>query len=160
MNCAFVTSVAGQSATAATVKPALMALTGGVCVPELPGITCTGSRGGFPGRHGSHANRAALFLATRAAHLHQDGRDTLKFAEDFVIHGLRHTFGTRLGESGADAFTIMKLMGHSSITISQRYVHPSSDAMQRAIKGLETVGTLLGTPDSKAKDKKSSKSNR
>jgi hypothetical protein len=29
-------------------------------------------------------------------------------------------FGTRLGESGADAFTIMRLMGHSTVTVSQR----------------------------------------
>jgi hypothetical protein len=31
----------------------------------------------------------------------------------------------------------MKLMGHSSITVSQRYVHPTSDSMKRAISGLE-----------------------
>ena len=55
---------------------------------------------------------------------------------DFVLHSLRHTFGTRLGESGADAFTIMKLMGHSTITVSQKYVHPSTDAMKAAIRGM------------------------
>ena len=31
----------------------------------------------------------------------------------------------------------MKLMGHSSIVVSQRYVHPSTDAMKRAISGME-----------------------
>ena len=31
-----------------------------------------------------------------------------------MLHSLRHTFGTRLGESGADAFTIMRLMRHST----------------------------------------------
>jgi integrase len=35
-------------------------------------------------------------------------RELLKFAADFVHHSLRHTFGTRLGEAGADAFTIMR----------------------------------------------------
>lgn len=53
-------------------------------------------------------------------------------SEDFVLHSLRHTFGTRLGEAGADAFTIMRLMGHSSVTVSQRYVHPSPEAVELA----------------------------
>jgi integrase len=34
---------------------------------------------------------------------------------------------------GADAFTIMKLMGHSTVMVSQRYVHPSPEAMERAV---------------------------
>lgn len=81
---------------------------------------------------------------------HKRVRDRLKLPEDFVLHSLRHTFGTRLGESGADAFSIMKLMGHSSITISQRYVHPSPEAIERTFAkfmGFEVpqVGTKTGT---------------
>lgn len=72
---------------------------------------------------------------------------------DFVLHSFRHTFGTRLGETGADAFTIMRLMGHSTATVSQRYVHPSPEAMESAVSRMETwnaarlrgVGTNLGT---------------
>jgi hypothetical protein len=41
-------------------------------------------------------------------HLHTKIRETLKLDPEFVIHCLRHTFLTRLGEAGADAFTIMK----------------------------------------------------
>jgi integrase len=63
-------------------------------------------------------------------------RSLLKFPSDFVLHSLRHTFGTRLGESGAEAFTIMKLMGHSSVTVSQRYVHPSPEAVELAYERL------------------------
>jgi site-specific recombinase XerD len=62
-------------------------------------------------------------------------RTLLKLPKDFVLHSLRHT---RLGESGADAFTIMKLIeGHSSVTVSQRYVHPSPESVERAVAGLE-----------------------
>ena len=59
-------------------------------------------------------------------------RELLKFPKDFVLHSLRHSFGTRLGEAGADAFTIMRLMGHSTVTVSQRYVHPSPEAVELA----------------------------
>jgi len=63
-------------------------------------------------------------------------RKLLKMPADFVLHSLRHTFGSRLGESGADAFTIMRLMGHSTVTISQRYVHPSPEAVELAFERL------------------------
>jgi integrase len=53
--------------------------------------------------------------------LHAEDRALVKMVpDDFVLHSLRHTFGMRLGESGADAFTIMQLMGHSSVTVSQK----------------------------------------
>ena len=60
-------------------------------------------------------------------------------SEEFVLHSLRHTFGTRLGEAGADAFTIMKLMGHSTITVSQRYVHPSPESVELAFERLTAL---------------------
>ena len=47
----------------------------------------------------------------------------------FVLHSLSHTFGTRLGDAGADALTIMRLMGHSEVTVSHRCVHPSPEAI-------------------------------
>jgi site-specific recombinase XerD len=67
-----------------------------------------------------------------------------------VLHSLRHTFGSRLGESGADAFTIMRLMGHSTVTVSQRYVHPSPEAVELAyerltVLNLQRAATLSAT---------------
>jgi integrase len=68
---------------------------------------------------------------------HAATRTLLKLPADCVLHSFRHTFGTRLGETGADAFTIMKLMGHSTVTVSQRYVHPSPEAMESAVTRME-----------------------
>jgi integrase len=79
-----------------------------------------------PRKHGlvfSRVNGDELTASELDQH-HDRVRTLLKLSAEFVLHSLRHTFGTRLGESGADAFTIMKLMGHSSVTVSQRYVHP------------------------------------
>jgi len=50
------------------------------------------------------------------------------------VHSLRHTMLTRLGEAGADAFTIMKIAAHSSVTVSQRHVHPTPEGMERAFE--------------------------
>jgi integrase len=38
----------------------------------------------------------------------------------FVLYSLRHTFLTRLGESGCDAWTLARIAGHSAIGISAR----------------------------------------
>jgi len=88
---------------------------------------------------------------------HRKVRDSLNLGPEFVPHSFRHTFGTRLGEAGADAFTIMRLMGHSSVTISQRYVHPSPETVESAISRMEAISTKkfelgieLGIPDNAA----------
>jgi integrase len=62
---------------------------------------------------------------------------TKTHAKKFRIYDLRHTYLTRLGESGADAFTIMKLAGHVSIETTQRYVHPTPERMETAMGNLE-----------------------
>jgi len=76
-------------------------------------------------------------LVTSLEHQHSKVREFLKMPEDFVVHSLRHTMLTRLGLLGVDAFTIMKIARHSSITISQRYVHPSPESVERAFEKLE-----------------------
>jgi integrase len=55
---------------------------------------------------------------------------------EFVLYALRHTFLTRLGDSGADAWTLMRIAGHSSIKQSVVYCHSSDKAMHAAIDGL------------------------
>ena len=42
-----------------------------------------------------------------------------------------------LGESGADAYEICKLMGHSNIQISARYVHPTPERIELAFASLD-----------------------
>jgi site-specific recombinase XerD len=61
----------------------------------------------------------------------------MKLPAHFVIHSLRHTMLTRLGEAGVDAFSIMRIAGHSSVTVSQRYVHPSPESLERAFEKLK-----------------------
>lgn len=51
----------------------------------------------------------------------------------FVLYTLRHTFLTRLGESGCDVWTLARIAGHSSIAMSSRYVHPSADKVLDAM---------------------------
>jgi len=66
----------------------------------------------------------------------QAKENNLKPIRPFVLYTLRHTFLTRLGESGCDAWTLARIAGHSSIGISSRYVHPSNDAVLSAMSRL------------------------
>jgi integrase len=81
------------------------------------------------------------FLVTSLNHQHSKLRRLLGLSDEFVIHSLRHTMLTRLGEDGVDAFTIMRIAGHSSITVSQRYVHPSPESLERAFERLEAFNS-------------------
>ena len=56
------------------------------------------------------------------------------------INALRHTFLTRLGESGCDPWTLARLAGHSGIAISSRYVHPSEQATAKASESIAIEG--------------------
>ena len=55
--------------------------------------------------------------------------------KNLTTHVARHTFGTRLGASGtAQAFEICKLMGHSNIGMTQRYINLSKDDLRKTMK--------------------------
>jgi integrase len=94
----------------------------------------------FPGRSSDSDN---AFLSTSLDGQHSRIRKALGLPKDFVLHSLRHTFLTRLGEAGVDAFTIMRIAGHSSVTVSQKYVHPSTEAMERAFERLEILNAVV-----------------
>jgi integrase len=63
------------------------------------------------------------------------GIDGLRF------HDLRHTFASRLVRNGIDIGTVRKLLGHSTLLVTQRYVH-SDEAMLRS-----AVGSLVRSKD-------------
>jgi len=57
----------------------------------------------------------------------------------FQPYILRHTALTQLAQAGCDAFTLARIAGHSSITITQRYIHPQADAIERAFAPLAAL---------------------
>lgn len=55
----------------------------------------------------------------------------------FRLYDLRHTFGTRMAMAGVDLMTLRELMGHSSITMTQKYCHPNAAHKVAAIQKME-----------------------
>ena len=81
----------------------------------------------------------AVIAATKldADYITRHGEVITAGMKPFAPYCLRHTALTRLAESGCDAFTLARIAGHSSITITQRYCHPQADAIERAFGALK-----------------------
>ena len=85
------------------------------------------------------SHRGSPFSVDTLGKMHGEVTKALKLSKEFVLHSLRHSMLTRLGESGADAFTIMRLAGHSTVVVSQRYIPPSPESVERAFERLEVL---------------------
>ena len=57
--------------------------------------------------------------------------------KDLVPHCLRHSTATRLLERGVDVYTVKEWLGHSSIKITERYLHLSPKKLSEAVGVLE-----------------------
>jgi hypothetical protein len=42
-----------------------------------------------------------------------------------------------LGESAVDAYAIKKIMGHSTVKVSERYIHPSEGAVRLTLEKVQ-----------------------
>src|SRR5271170_3444499 len=60
-----------------------------------------------------------------------------KIERYFRLYALRHTFATRAVEAGTDLPTLSSLLGHASILMTMRYVHPAAEQKKTAMEKFE-----------------------
>ena len=61
----------------------------------------------------------------------------------FVLYDLRHTFATRMVESGCDLPTLAAILGHSSLRMVMKYVHPTEAHQAEVMRHYETANRKL-----------------
>jgi len=60
--------------------------------------------------------------------------------EHATLHKFRHTYATRLLESGCDIVTVQHLMGHSDLDTTRQYLNPDDTLKRAAVKKLTLPG--------------------
>jgi hypothetical protein len=76
-------------------------------------------------------------LRRNASALKIEGKRGPAFSANFALRALRHTMLTRLGKSGVDVFTPMKIAGRGSIVGAQRSIHPAPEAVECVFERLQ-----------------------
>lgn len=62
--------------------------------------------------------------------------------EGALVHGFRHTYATELANADVNVYTLMKLLGHESMSTSQRYVS-AAGAETRTAAALNPIYGLI-----------------
>jgi integrase/recombinase XerD len=82
----------------------------------------------FLNRNGSRLSRISIFTFIKALAI------TAGITKSISPHTLRHSFATHLIEGGADLRAVQDMLGHSSITTTEIYMHLDRDYLKEVVK--------------------------
>ena len=82
----------------------------------------------FLNNRGTKLTRNMIFIIVRK------GAENARVKKTISPHSLRHSFATHLVENGADISSVQQMLGHSSITTTERYLHISKKYLQQTLE--------------------------
>ena len=83
---------------------------------------------------GEDSNRSSSYYITAAY-----AKKTRNLPFRCFLHKLRHTFASHLVQQGVDLYRVSKLLGHSSITMTEIYAHLAPADLVAAVKKLPKI---------------------
>jgi len=90
----------------------------------------------FPARNGGKAVQVSAVFGRTVKELGLNAGITDPRMK-VCFHSCRHTFASWLVERGADLFQVSKLLGHSTIALTERYSHLRPDTLKETVKVLD-----------------------
>ena len=95
-------------------------------------------REAFAGKKSSTAEQLFLNRRGGALTVRSVNRVVNKFSRKegvrFTPHKLRHSFATHLLENGADMMLIKEILGHASLSTTQKYTHVTAEVMKKVYR--------------------------
>ena len=79
-------------------------------------------------------NRGKKLTRVMIYNIIEETRKKVGIKKKISPHTLRHSFATHLLENGAEIVSIQKMLGHTSITTTERYLHVSKKHLKRIVK--------------------------
>lgn len=77
-------------------------------------------------------------------HLFRKYRIKAGIGNHLTLHSLRHSSATQLLKSGVSIYTVQKLLGHSSISVTERYLHAFPEDLREAAEILSKKAQIAG----------------
>ena len=88
----------------------------------------------FPGQGGKRPLNATMIQRAFTQARHE-----ARITKPVSFHSLRHSFATQLLESGVNVRTIQALLGHRSLSTTQRYTHVAGDYLKETRSPLDAL---------------------
>ena len=82
----------------------------------------------FLNNRGTKLTRNMIFIIVRK------GAQNAGLEKTISPHSLRHSFATHLVENGADISSVQQMLGHSSITTTEKYLHMCKKHLQQTLE--------------------------